>query len=360
MLDIAALPKVLLHDHLDGGLRPETIISLAQQCGHSLPTTDPHALGLWFQEAADSGSLVRYLETFTHTVAVMQTRDALMRVAREAVEDLAADGVIYAELRWAPEQHLLSGLALDEAVIAVRDGIAQGVAAAAGQNRMIAVNQLITAMRHADRWREIAELAVAHGDDGVVGFDIAGAEAGFPADRFPDVWQYLADESFPVTIHAGEADGVASIATAVRRGHALRIGHGVRILDDIAFRDDGASFGRIAAWVRDRQLVLELCPSSNLQTGAASSIAEHGISKLRDLGFAVTINTDNRLMSATSVSREMELLVNEAGWGERDLLNATLTAARSAFISFDERSELVEKILSFSDHRPADTRRYLP
>lgn len=350
-LNIAELPKVVLHDHLDGGLRPRTIIELAEAVGHALPTTDAKELARWFRDAADSGSLVRYLETFDHTVAVMQTVAGLERVAREAVEDLAADGVIYAEQRWAPEQHLQQGLSLDEVVEAVQRGLDTGVAIAAAQGRTIVVGQLITAMRHADRWQEIAELAVRHRDAGVVGFDIAGAELGFPADRFPDVWQYLADEAFPVTIHAGEADGVDSIAKAIHRGGALRVGHGVRLLDDIDFSDDGeAHLGRTADWVRDRQIALELCPSSNVQTGAATSVAEHGITALRDLDYAVTINTDNRLMSATSMTREMTLLVEEAGWSGEDLLDATLAAAWSAFIHHDERAELANYVvMGFKD-----------
>ncbi|GAA2246381.1 adenosine deaminase [Rarobacter faecitabidus] len=358
MLDIGSLPKVLLHDHLDGGLRPSTIIELAHEIGHELPAGEPAGLAAWFEEAANSGSLVRYLETFEHTIAVMQAPAALSRVAREAVEDLSADGVIYAELRWAPEQHQRRGLSLDATVAAVQEGIEHGVAAAARRGHTILVNQIITAMRHADRWQEIAELAVANRDAGVAGFDIAGAEAGYPADRFPEVWQYLADESLPVTIHAGEADGVTSVASAIHRGHALRIGHGVRIRDDISVGDGVSTYGRTAAWIRDWRIPLEVCPSSNVQTGAAPSISAHPISLLRDHDFAVTINTDNRLMSATSMTREMELLVREAGWTPDDLLGATLTAARNAFIPHDARRQLTETILAAFRPHIADNRRH--
>jgi len=170
-------PKVLLHDHLDGGLRPQTIVDIAGQVGHELPAGDAESLGRWFAEAADSGSLVRYLETFDHTVAVMQTVEALTRVARECVEDLAADGVVYAEVRYAPEQHVSDGLTLDQVVAAVQAGFDAGTEAAGGR---IVVRQLLTAMRHQARSREIAELAVAWRDRGVAGFDIAGAEAGYP------------------------------------------------------------------------------------------------------------------------------------------------------------------------------------
>lgn len=343
---IAQLPKVVLHDHLDGGLRPETIIELAAQTGHELPATTAEDLGAWFEEAADSGSLVRYLETFDHTIAVMQTREGLVRVAREAVEDLAADGVVYAESRWAPEQHLSGGLSLQDTVDAVAEGIAQGVEAAKLKGQRIQVNQLLTAMRHADRWEEIADLALANRDAGVCGFDIAGAEAGFLPDRFPHVFAKLNEAGFPATIHAGEAAGIDSIAQAVHIGRALRLGHGVRIIDDIAgFGGDEPVLGRVANWVRDAQLALEMCPCSNLQTGAAESVATHPITGLRELDFAVTVNTDNRLMSATSMTNEMTRLVDEAGWTIDDLLDVTLAAAWSAFIHHDERHELGEYVV---------------
>ncbi|MEP7763407.1 adenosine deaminase [Sanguibacter sp. 25GB23B1] len=351
-LPIAALPKVLLHDHLDGGLRPQTIIDLALEIGHELPASDADALGAWFVDAASSGSLVRYLETFDHTIAVMQTADALRRVARESVLDLAADGVVYAEQRWAPEQHLTGGLTLQETVDAVQSGLDEGVAMAAELGQDIRVGQLVTAMRHADRWDEIVELALANRDRGVVGFDIAGAEDGFPPSRFPSAWRTLNDASFPVTIHAGEAAGVDSIAEAVHLGQASRIGHGVRIVEDIeGLGTDSPVLGLVAHWIRDNQVPLELCPSSNVQTAAAVSIAKHPISRLRDLDFAVTINTDNRLMSGTSMTREMTLLVEEAGWTLDDLRDATLAAAWSAFVHHDERHALGERIIAaFAAH----------
>jgi len=345
---IAALPKVVLHDHLDGGLRPATIIELAAEIGHDLPASDAESLATWFVESADSGSLVRYLETFDHTIAVMQTREALTRVARESVLDLAADGVVYAEQRWAPEQHLRGGLSLQDTVDAVQAGLEEGVALVAAEGRTIRVGQLVTAMRHADRWQELAELAVANRGNGVVGFDIAGAEDGFPPSRFPGVWQYLADENFPVTIHAGEASGVGSIAEAVHLGRASRIGHGVRLIEDISFDEahGTAALGQLAHWVRDHQIPLELCPVSNLQTGAAAtSIAAHPITRLKELDFAVTLSTDNRLMSRTSMTHEMTLLVEQAGWTLEDLYDVTATAAWSAFIHHDERRALVDDVI---------------
>ncbi|NMR28328.1 adenosine deaminase [Crystallibacter degradans] len=357
-IDIRSLPKVSLHDHLDGGLRPGTIIELAAEAGHQLPSTDPVALGEWFRESADSGSLVRYLETFDHTVAVMQTKEGLHRVAKEFVEDLADDGVVYGEVRWAPEQHLTKGLTLDEAVEAVQAGLEAGVDSVEASGRPIQVGQLITAMRHADRGQEIAELALRHRDKGAVGFDIAGAEDGFPPYRFKDAFTYLAENQFPVTIHAGEAAGLDSIVDALVSGRALRLGHGVRIAEDIQVdfspneendADLGlVTLGRVAAWVRDRGIALECSPSSNLQTGATAPFGEgienHPFDLLYQTGFKVTINADNRLMSGVTLSDEYELLVETFDYDLDDLLEITLNAAEAAFLPLEEREALVEFI----------------
>ncbi len=343
---VAAAPKVLLHDHLDGGLRPATVLELAEEVGHALPADDAESLGRWFVESADSGSLPRYLETFDHTVAVMQRGDHLARVARECVEDLAADGVVYAEVRYAPEQHLAAGLTLDEVVQAVQDGVEEGTAAAAAAGRPIVVRQLLTAMRHAANSREIAELAVARRDHGVVGFDIAGAEAGNPPTRHLDAFEYLKRESAHFTIHAGEAFGLPSIWEALQWCGADRLGHGVRIVDDVEVGDDGeVRLGRLAAYVRDKRVPLELCPHSNVQTGAAASIAEHPIGLLARLRFRVTVNTDNRLMSGTSMTREMQALVDAFGWTLPDLRWVTVNAMKSAFSPFDERLALIEDVI---------------
>ncbi|TQJ20292.1 adenosine deaminase [Micromonospora sp. A202] len=340
--DIVKVPKALLHDHLDGGLRPATIVDLAAEVGHELPATDPDALGRWFAAAADSGSLERYLETFAHTVAVMQTAPALRRVARECALDLAADGVVYAEVRFAPEQHLEQDLSLDEVVEAVLAGFAEGTAQAVEAGLSIRVGTLLTAMRHAARSQEIAELAVRHRDAGVVGFDIAGAEAGFPPTRHLDAFEYLQRENFHFTIHAGEAFGLPSIWQAIQWCGADRLGHGVRIVDDIG--PDG-TLGRLAAYVRDKRIPLELCPSSNVQTGAVASIADHPIGLLRDLRFRATVNTDNRLMSGTCMSREMSLLVETFGYGWKELQWFTINAMKSAFIPFDERLRIIDEVI---------------
>ena len=339
-------PKVLLHDHLDGGLRPQTILELAAEIGHELPADDAGSLADWFAAAADSGSLVRYLETFEHTVAVMQTGPALTRVARECVEDLAADGVVYAEVRYAPEQHVSQGLTLDEVVAAVQQGFEEGTAAAAASGHPIVVRQLLTAMRHQARSMEIAELSVAWRDRGVAGFDIAGAEAGFPPTRHLDAFEYLQRENAHFTIHAGEAFGLPSIWQAIQWCGADRLGHGVRIVDDITVAADGpARLGRLSSYVRDKRIPLELCPSSNVQTGAAPSIAEHPIGLLHDLRFRVTVNTDNRLMSGTSMSREMALLAEAFGWGWSELQWFTINAMKSAFIPYDERLAIINDVI---------------
>ncbi|ORM25945.1 adenosine deaminase [Williamsia sp. 1135] len=352
---IALAPKVLLHDHLDGGLRPQTVLELAEAIGYDeLPADDVAAVGAWFREAADSGSLVRYLETFKHTVAVMQTASSLERVARECAEDLADDGVVYAEVRFAPEQHLEDGLTLDEVVEAVLRGFEDGTAQAAGRGRQIQVRTLVTAMRHAARSREIAELAVRFRHRGVVGFDIAGAEAGYPPSRHLDAFEYMRANNAPFTIHAGEAFGLPSIHEAISFCGTDRLGHGVRVIEDItlpggadpaaaSFPD--AKLGDVANYVRDKRIPLELCPSSNVQTGAVASLAEHPFNVLARLRFRVTVNTDNRLMSDTTMSRECKVLVDQFGYGWSDLERFTVNAMKSAFIHFDERLAIIDDVI---------------
>lgn len=343
---IQRAPKALLHDHLDGGLRPATVIDIADQIGYQgLPSTDEADLAAWFRTAAHSGSLVRYLEPFAHTVAVMQTPDALYRVARECVADLAADNVVYAEVRFAPELHLAGGLVLDEVVEAVLAGFADGEQAAAAEGRRIVVRCLVTAMRHAARSRAIAELAIRFRDRGVVGFDIAGAEAGHPPSRHLDAFEYMRANNARFTIHAGEAFGLASIHEALAFCGADRLGHGVRIVDDIEGSGDAVRLGRLASIVRDKRIPLELCPSSNVQTGAVPSLDKHPFDLLARLRFRVTVNTDNRLMSDTSMSREMHRLAETFGYGLRDLEWFTVNAMKSAFLHFDERLAIINDII---------------
>ncbi|ETW25422.1 adenosine deaminase [Mycobacterium gastri] len=344
---IRQAPKALLHDHLDGGLRPATVLDIAGQIGYDdLPATDVDTLATWFRTRSHSGSLERYLEPFSHTVAVMQTSEALYRVAFECVEDLAADSVVYAEVRFAPELHIDRGLSFDEVVDAVLAGFAEGEKECAGAGRSIKVRCLVTAMRHAAVSREIAELAIRFRDKGVVGFDIAGAEAGHPPTRHLDAFEYMRDNNARFTIHAGEAFGLPSIHEAIAFCGADRLGHGVRIVDDIDVGPDGGvRLGRLASILRDKRIPLELCPSSNVQTGAVASIAEHPFDLLARTRFRVTVNTDNRLMSDTSMSQEMHRLVETFGYGWSDLERFTINAMKSAFIPFDERLEIIDEVI---------------
>jgi adenosine deaminase len=340
---IRRAPKVLLHDHLDGGLRPQTVIELAAEHGiATLPTTAADELGAWFRRGADRGSLELYLEGFAHTVAVMQTPDALVRVAAECAEDLAADGVVYAEVRFAPELHIEQGLSLDDVVEAVLEGFRQGSA-----DHDITIGTLVTAMRTAARSPEIAALAVRWREQGVVGFDIAGAETGYPPTRHLDAFDHIRQENFHLTIHAGESFGLPSIWEALQFCGAERLGHGVRIVDDIARSDrlEDAKLGRLAAFVRDRRIPLELCPTSNVHTRAARTLSEHPIDLLKRLRFRVTLNTDNRLMSGVSLTSEMQAMVDVFGWTLDDLRWVTINAMKSAFWPFDERLAIIDDVI---------------
>ncbi len=338
MIDlIQRAPKVLLHDHLDGGVRPATVVELAAEFGYTkLPTTDTDELATWFNRGAKRNDLVLYLETFAHTVGVMQHRDAIERVAYECAHDLAADGVVYAEVRMAPELCTEAGLSLDEVVEAMLAGFERG---RAGTD--LTIYLICSAMRTAARSLEIAELAVRFRDRGVVGFDIAGAEAGYPPSRHLDAFQYVMRENFHSTIHAGEAFGLPSIWEALQYCGAARLGHGVRIVDDITGAPGEEQLGRLAVFVRDRRVCLELCPTSNVNTGVCASIAEHPIGMLKRLRFRVTVNTDNRLMSNTSMTKEMTKLHEAFGWGLSDFEWLTINAMKSAFAPFPERLRII-------------------
>jgi adenosine deaminase len=342
--EIRTAPKVLLHDHLDGGLRPSTVVELAAEQGYrDLPTTDPDDLAAWFVAAVPRRDLVRYLEGFVHTVGVMQTSDALERVAAECAEDLAGDGIVYAEVRFAPELHTERGLSLEQVVEAVLRGFDAAMARAALAGRPIVVRTLLTAMRTAARSLEIAELAVRYRDLGVAGFDVAGPEAGYPPTAHLDAFHLVQRENFHATVHAGEAFGLPSIWQAIQWCNAERLGHGVRIVDDVVVGPDGeASLGRLAAYVRDRRIPLEMCPTSNVHTGAVPSLAEHPIGLLRRLRFRVTVSTDNRLMSGITLSSELAGLVETFGWSWRDINWLTINAMKSAFCPFEERLALID------------------
>ena len=325
------LPKVLLHDHLDGGLRPETIIEIADEIGYQgLPTKSVSELAEWFKNACDSGSLERYLETFEHTIAVMQREQDIVRVAKEAVIDLANDGVIYAEIRVAPEHFTKRGLSMQQVTEAMLEGYRLGESETG-----LKVNTILCGMRQLNKSQEVAELVVKYRDRGVVSFDIAGPEKGFAPTLQKDTFDYLKRNDIPFTIHAGEADGPESINQAINNCGATRIGHGVRIVEDLPD-------GKIAKQVLDQQIHLEVCPSSNLQTGIADTYTTHPIAYLYELGFNVGINTDNRLMSHTSMSHEFKEMESACGWGINEFKELTLCAMNAAFIS--DKNEYLKRI----------------
>ena len=336
---LTAFPKVVLHDHLDGGLRPLTIIELAEAIGYrELPSTDPEKLAAWFAQTVKVGGLVGYLSTFDHTISVLQTQPAIERVAYESAADLAADGVVYAEVRFAPELNTRLGLTMDDVLEAALAGFARGM-----HDHPIEVGLVVDGMRHEHRTLEAARAAARWAGRGVVGFDIAGPEAGFPPAAHLEAFDAARRAGLGITIHAGEAHGLASMAEAVHECGADRIGHGVRIVDDI----DGDVLGRLATEIRDRGIVLELCPRSNVDTGAAESLAEHPVHRLLGLGFAVTVNCDNRLMSATGPVSELRALIDTFGWGENEIRQVSSAAAAAAFVPEARRRELLKTVASF-------------
>ena len=338
-----SLAKVSLHDHLDGSLRLDTVLELSQAAGLALPAADAAGLRQWINTRSLSGNLVDYLESFSLSSAVMQTAENLERVAREYVLDLAADGVVYAEVRWAPEKSTDAGLSLEAAVEAVSAGLRAGERESGNS---VTVRQIIIAMRHEQRVPEIARLALALRDTDVVAFDLAGPEAGYPPSLFEPTMAMLEREHMPVTVHAGEADGLASIASALTDGRALRLGHGVRIADDVTLTDEGPVLGRLAQWVRDREVVLEASPTSNFHTAAftGESFADHPFAMLDRAGFTMTVNTDNRLMSDTTLSAELEKLSAAFGFTLADHERFQLNAARGSFLPLHERRALENRI----------------
>jgi adenosine deaminase len=351
---VESLPKISLHDHLDGGVRPSTIVELAVAGGITIPASTPDELNDWVRANADSGNLVDYLATFEVTLSVMQTADNLERIAREFVEDLIADGVVYAEIRWAPELHLEQGLDMRSAIDAVQRGMDLAVDAGRAAGSAIQVRQLLCAMRHANNADAVADLVIDYRGRGVAGFDIAGPEIGFPVSRLATAFAKLDAAWIPRTIHAGEADGLDSIDGALVDGRALRLGHGVRITDDFTITDSGAAqhvvMGSLAEWVRDRRIALEICPTSNVHTNSFARFGEtmesHPFDLLYQLGFAVTVNTDNRLMSGTSLSREIANLAEVFGYSLDDVLEWQLNAINASFLPSDERDELSEFVLA--------------
>ena len=337
-VNIRELPKVLLHEHLDGGLRPATVIELATELGYkNLPTTDPADLAIWFQRGAQRGNLPEYLEGFQHTIAVMQTADTLERVAFEFIEDMHEDGVVYAEVRFAPIYHTGRGLTQDEVVTAVIRGLKRGERTFGVQWGLI-----ICAMREMPNSLEAAELAIRHRDEGVVGLDLAGGEHGFPPKKHVEAFQAIERANFYITIHAGEAYGPESIWQALQYCGAHRLGHATRLRDDIeVFPDGSMKLGRLAQYILDRRVPLEMCLLSNLHTGACASLDEHPFGMFFRRGFRVCLNTDDRLMSDTSMTRETTLATELFDLSLAELEKLSLNAIKSAFAPFDKRVRIL-------------------
>ena len=335
---LQSVPKVLLHEHLDGVLRSKTVIELAENSGYTqLPTKDPEELARWFHQGANQGSLAKYLLGFRHTIAVTQTEQALERVAYEQAEDLAQDGVVYYETRFAPLFHTTRGLTHQQIVSAVLKGMARG-----RQDFGVQSGLIICAMRNMNVSLEMAELAVDFRARGVVGFDLAGEEGGYPPKKHVDAFHYIQRENFNITVHAGEGFGKESIWQAIQYCGAHRIGHGTRLIDDIAVKDGRAvKLGDLAQYVLDKRIPLEVCLLSNVHTGATPSLEQHPFKIFYQEKFRVTLNTDNRLMSDTSMTREFLAAAETFGLTLDDFEKITINAMKSAFLPYDARCNLI-------------------
>jgi adenosine deaminase len=343
-MDVPSLPKALLHDHLDGGLRPQTVIDLAAEVGYDLPSTDPRAIQQWLSQER-SGSLDRYLDAFAHIVALMQTDTAITRVAEEAVLDLAADGVRYCEMRFAPSLLTAGGLSHEDVITAATQGLRQGTV----ESGCLAYLIVVGMRQHTDA-AAVAGLAAASNDPLVVGFDMAGPEIGFPAAAYAGACSVAAAGGLAVTYHAGEAAGPEEVRDAIRKCGARRIGHGVHLIEDTRVVDgEIVACGEIATEVLERRIPLELSVTSNVHTGVVPTFADHPIGMLYRAGFNVTVNTDNRLMSGISLSDELSRLVDEHGFSRADLGQVTVNALEAGFGPRDRRSDLVDEIAKAYD-----------
>jgi adenosine deaminase len=340
---VKSLPKVLLHDHLDGGLRPQTIIDLANEQGYKkLPHQDADELAKWFHQGVFAGSLVEFLKGFEHTCGVMQTREALERVAYEMMEDMKNDGVCYVETRFAPVFHTEKGLYLDDTVRAVLAGLERGK-----QDFGVGYGLILCGMRNMKNALEVAELAVNFRYVGVVGFDLAGEEGGYPPKKHIDAFQFIQRANFNITIHAGEAFGKESIWQAIQWCGAHRIGHATHLKDDLTLDKDGnvIAFGELAQYVLDKRIPLEICLLSNLHTGAVDKIENHPFGTLFKEKFRVTINTDDRLMSDTTLSNEFLIAIEHFNLNLEDIEKITINSMKSAFIQYSERLEYIYKVI---------------
>lgn len=340
---IKTIPKVLLHDHLDGGVRAQTIIDLAKELKYDkLPTENSTELAEWFHRGANKGNLVEYLQGFEHTTAVMQTKEGLERIAYEMIEDMYNDGVVYVETRFAPVYHRQKGLYYEESVNAVLAGLERGK-----KDFGVGYGLILCGMRNMKDTVDIAELAVNFRNDGVVGFDLAGEEGGYPPKKHIEAFQYIQRANFNITIHAGEAFGKDSIWQAIQWCGAHRIGHATRLLEDIVLDSEGnvISFGELAHYVLDKRIPLEICLLSNVHTGAVDKIENHPFGVLYREKFRVTINTDDRLMSDTTMTKEFLTAVNYFYLKFDDIEKITINAMKSAFIPYKERLHYIYDVI---------------
>lgn len=346
-LDAArAIPKSLLHDHLDGGLRVATVLELADRIGWQLPESDAEALQAWFTAGAAARDLMQYLATFEHTLAVMQTAEHIERVAYEAAVDLAADGVAYAEVRFAPELHQQGGLPLDAVVRAVTDGFRRGERAAADAGHPIWIGAILCAMRTEHRSLEVAQLVdrLRENDDKVLGFDLAGAETGYPPSLHTDALTFARERHLNVTIHASEPPDLELIDDALVHG-AHRIGHGVRLQADLDIQDgEIVSMGRLARYVLDRQIPLEVAPTCHVQIGAVPDLASHPIGPMLRAGFDVSVNTDNRLMSDVMPSSELHAVAATFGLTDDEVRRLVVNGIMAGFAPIEVRRTLAERV----------------
>ena len=340
---IKKIPKVLLHDHLDGGLRPQTIIELAQELKYKkLPTTDAEELGKWFHRGANKGNLVEYLQGFEHTTAVMQTRDGLERVAYEMIEDMKNDGVCYVETRFAPVFHTAKGLYMEDVVNAVLNGLEKGK-----KDFDVGYGLILCGMRNMKNTLDIAELAVNFRNQGVVGFDLAGEEGGYPPKKHLEAFQFIQRSNFNITIHAGEAFGKESIWQALQWCGAHRIGHATHLIEDVTLDKKGNAigFGDLAQYILDKRVPLEICLLSNVHTGAIDKIENHPFGTFFKEKFRVTINTDDRLMSDTSMTKEFLTAVKYFDLTLEDIEKITINSMKSAFIHYDDRLHYIYNVI---------------
>ena len=340
---IRKAPKVELHEHLDGSLRPETIIELGRAQGIPLPADNPEDLAAWFAKGTEEKSLSLYLKAFSVTTALMQDKDSLRRIAREEIEDLASDGVVYAEIRFAPVLHTKQGLTMSEVVEAVLEGIQEGK-----RETGIEAGVILSAMRDQDPEISLrtAELAVAFAERGVVGFDLAGDESGHPAKKHIKAFEFIRAQNFNITIHAGEAFGLESIWQAIQICGAQRIGHGTRLTDDMKIEDGKiVKMGSLAHFVLDKRIPLEMCLTSNIGTGAVKSYEDHPFPIFYGSSFRVFLSTDNRLMSGTSLTKEFMIASRHYNLGIHDMEKITLNAMKSAFIHHEKRLKLIYDVI---------------